>query len=207
MDIALTASGHESTNYRTYVGKYKETKVELDETTHKLEAVQNQLNQVSDELIMTKNLLAQTQGSLSDAEAENAKLTQELQGLDQLRAAEGVASVDQLQGKIKSLKDKDTRISLQLEDLKGQLRAYQAEFSNPAEGRSLIKLFRNKIRMVKNRIRYLDQEAFEARVVAQKEKDRLAALNGNNGFVVRNGQVQNPEGTKKTFAIDVKLVQ
>ena len=81
-----------------------------------------------------------------------------------------------------------------------------AEFSNLEEGRSLIVLFQNKINLVKSRMRYLKQEAFFARVAAQKEKDRLAVLNGNSGFVVRNGQAQNPNGTKKSFAIDVKIV-
>ncbi len=36
-DMALTASDHATINYRTYVGRYKETKIELDETTRKLE--------------------------------------------------------------------------------------------------------------------------------------------------------------------------
>jgi len=207
MDMALSASDRESTNYRTYVGKYKETKIELDETTRKLQVVQTQLNQVTDELTATKSMLAQTQGWLADAQAENTKLTQQLKGLDQLRAAEGVASISQLQTKIKSLKDKDSLVSLQLEDLKDQLRAYQAEFSDTDQGRSLIKLFQNKIRAVKNRIRYLNQEAYRAKIAAQKEKDRLAVMNGNSGFMVHDGLVQNPDGTKRTFAIDVKLVQ
>jgi hypothetical protein len=87
------------------------------------------------------------------------------------------------------------------------MRAFNAEFSKPDEGRSLIVLFQNKINLVKSHMRYLKQEAFFAKVAAQKEKDRLAVLNGNSGFIVRNGKVQNPDGTKKTFAIDVKMVQ
>ena len=68
-------------------------------------------------------------------------------------------------------------------------------------------LFQNKIRLVKSHMRYLKQEAFFARVAAQKEKDRLAVLNGNSGSVLRNGQLQKPDGSKKSFAIDVKIVQ
>ncbi len=206
-DLALTASDHAAGNYRTYVGKYKETKIELDETTRKLEEVNRQLDQVTAELATTKGMLSQTQGMLSQAQDENTKLKQELQGLDNLRNSENVQNLGELQDKIKALKDKDSQVSGQLADLKSQLRAFDAEFSNPEEGQSLILLFQNKISLVKSRLRYLKQEAFFTKVAAQKEKDRLAGLNGNSGFVVRNGQAQKPEGTNKSFAIDVKIVQ
>jgi hypothetical protein len=124
-----------------------------------------------------------------------------------LRNTENVQDIGELESKIKALKDRDSEVSLQIADLKTQLRAFQGDFSNTEEGRSLIVLFQNKINLVKSRMHYLKQEAFFARVAAQKEKDRLAVLNGNSGFIVRDGQVQNPDGTKKTFAIDVKIVQ
>ena len=56
-------------------------------------------------------------------------------------------------------------------------------------------------------MRHLTQEAFFARVATQKEKDRLAVLNGNSGYVLHNGQLQNPYAAKKSFAIDVKIMQ
>ena len=206
-ELALTASDAATSNYRTYVGKYKETKVELDETTRKLEAVKSQLDQVTAELATTKGMLTQTQGMLVSAQDENLKLKQQLQGLDDLRNTENVQNITELQAKIQALKDRDSQVSLQLTDLKNQLHAFEGDFSSPEEGRSLIVLFQNKINVVKSRMRYLKQEAFFARVAAQKEKDRLAILNGNSGFVLRDGRLQNPDGTKKSFAIDVKIVQ
>jgi len=206
-DLALTASDQATGNYRTYVGRYKETKIELDETTRKLEEVNRQLDQVTTELTTTKGMLSQTQGMLAQAQEENAKLKQELLGLDNMRNSQNVQNIGELEAKIETLKERDSQVSTQLVDLKNQLRAFEADFSNPAEGQSLIVLFQNKIRLVKSRMRYLKQEAFFAKVAAQKEKDRLAILNGNSGFVLRNGQVQNPNGTKKSFAIDVKIVQ
>jgi septal ring factor EnvC (AmiA/AmiB activator) len=205
-DLALTASDHATVNYRTYVGRYKETKIELDETTRKLEEVNRQLDQVTTELSTTKSMLSQTQGMLSEAQEENAKLNQELQGLNNLRNTENVNSIGELQAKIQTLKDRDSQVSLQLAQLKSQMRAFPTQFSNLDEGRSLIVLFQNKIKLVKSHMRYLKQEAFFAKVAAQKEKDRLAVLNGNSGFVVRNGQVQNLNATNKSFAIDVKIV-
>jgi len=206
-DLALIASDRATNNYRTYVGRYKETKIELDETTRKLEEVNRQLDQVTTELATTKGMLTQTQGMLVAAQEDNSKLKQELQGLDDLRNTENVQNLDELQARIKSLKDRDSQVSLQLADLKNQLRAFDAEFSSPEEGQSLIILFQSKIHLVKTRMHYLKQEAFYAKVAAQKEKDRLATLKGNSGFVLRDGHLQNPDGTKKTFAIDVKIVQ
>jgi chromosome segregation ATPase len=206
-DLALTATDRALSNYRTYVGKYKETKAQLEETTRKLEAVNLQLDQVSAELATTKGMLSQTQGMLSDAQQENIKLKQELLGLDKMRNTDNVQNIDELQAKIKSLKEKDVQVSGQLADLKEQMRAFEAQFSNVEEGKSLVVLFQNKIRLVKARMNYLSQEAFMARIKVQKEKDRLAVLNGNNGFVLRNGKLQNPNGTSKSFAIDVKIVQ
>ncbi len=206
-DMALSASDHATTNYRTYVERYKETKIELDETTRKLEAVNHQLDQVTAQLAATKGMLFQTQGMLSEAQQENAKLKQELGGLDKLSDSENVQNIGELQDKIKTLRDRDAQVSLELTQLKSQLRAFQAEFSDLNEGQSLIVLFQDKIKLVKSRMRYLKQEAFLVRVAAQKEKDRLAVLNGNSGFVLRNGQAQSPNGTKKSFAIDVKIVQ
>jgi hypothetical protein len=143
---------------------------------------------------------------LTQAQDENAKLKQDLQGLDGLRASENVQNMDELQVKIKTLKEKDAQVSVELGNLKNQLRAFEADFSNIEEGRSLITLFQNKIKLVKSRLRYLKQEAYFAKISAQKEKDRLSALNGNSGFVIRNGEAVKAS-TKKSFAIDVKIVQ
>ena len=213
-ELALTAGNDATVNYKTYVGRYKvtkvkleETKIQLDETTRKLEEVNRQLDQVTTELATTKGMLTQTQGMLVAAQEENSKLNQELQGLDQLRNMENVQNLGELQTRIRTLKDRDSQVSDQLSELKNELRAFDANFSNLSEGQSLIVLFQNKIKLVKTRMRYIKQEAFFAKVAAQKEKDRLATLNGNSGFVLRNGQAQSPIGTKKSFAIDVKIVQ
>ena len=206
-DMSLSAVGHATANYWTYVGKYKVTKVKLDETTAKLEEVNRQLDQVTAELSTTKGMLTQTQGMLAQAQDENAKLKAELQGLGTLKSSENVQNIEELKDKIKVLNERDSLVSNQLNQLKEQLRAFQADFSNISEGRALIALFRSKISLVKGRMRQLKQEAYLTRIAAQKEKDRLATLNGNSGFVVRDGQLQNPDGSKKTFAIDVKNAQ
>ena len=123
-DIALIANEHAAVNYRTYVLRYKQTKIQLDETTRKLEEVNRQLDQVTAELTATKGMLTQTQGMLVSAQEENLKLKQELQGLDDLRNSENVQNVNDLEDKIKALKDKDSQISSQLTDLKSSAEGF-----------------------------------------------------------------------------------
>ncbi|MEI7999618.1 MAG: hypothetical protein WCH62_08975 [Candidatus Omnitrophota bacterium] len=205
--LALSAGEAQSSNYRSYVRQYKDTKIQLEETTRKLEAVTLQLNEVTAQLDTTKNLLAQTQTMLAQAQSENSKLKEDLQSLDGIKADQNVHNISELEARIATLKNKNTQADTELADLKSQLRAFQADFSTMKEGRSLITLFQNRIRLVKSRMHYLEQEAYFAKVAAQKERDRIAALNGNNGFVVHNGVVQKPNGTNKTFSIDVKMVQ
>ena len=193
-------------NYRSYVKQYKDTKEQLEETTRKLEAVTAQLDQVTAELNSTKVMLSDTQTMLSQAQAENNKLKQEIQDLEALRATENVKDIPELEAKIDSLKQKNVQVNTELGNLKNELRAFEADFSNLDEGKSLISLFQNKIKLVKSRMRYLKQEAYFAKIAAQKEKDRLAALNGNSGFLVRDGQPHKASNSKG-FAIDVKIVQ
>ncbi|MBI4308768.1 MAG: hypothetical protein HY591_00400 [Candidatus Omnitrophica bacterium] len=205
-ELFASSSSHQASNYRSYVKQYKDTKEQLEETTRKLEMVQKELDQASAELATTKGMLTETQGMLAQAQAENAKLKQEVQDLEVLRGAENVKTVPELEARINSLKQKNVEVSSELTNVKNELRAFEAEFSDTREGKSLIVLFQNKIKLVKSRMRYLKQEAYFAKVAAQKEKDRVAAMNGNSGYLVRGGQ-PNKSGNAKGFAIDVKMVQ
>lgn len=204
--IALNASDHGAGNYRAYVKQYKETKIQLDETTKKLEEVNRQLDAVTAELTSTKGMLSQTQEMLAQAQAENSRLKDEIQGMDSIQKQENVNNVNELQNKISTLKKENTQVTGQLAQLKEQLRAFEADFGGIEEGKALISLFQNKIKLVKSRMNYLKQEAYFAKVAAQKEKDRIAALNGNNGFVIKNGQAHQGTVNNKSYSIDVKMV-
>ena len=206
-DVALNAGVDQANNYRSYVKQYKDTKVQLEETTRKLEAVTKQLNDVTAELDTTKSMLVQTQAMLAQAQSENGKLKEDLQNLDGLKTNENVQNLSELEARIVALKTKNVEANTELTDLKTQMRAFQADFSTMQEGRSLITLFQNKIKLVKSRMHHLAQEAYFVKVAAQKEHDRIAALNGNNGYVIHNGEIQKPKNTNKTFSIDVKMVQ
>ena len=198
-DMVLTSSSQQAANYRSYVRQYKETKIQLEETTRKLEEVNRQLDAVTAELSLTKGMLGETKTMLGQVQAENADLKKEIAALETQKE-----NVPQLEAKVTTLKEKNVQVSSELDDLKVQMRAFEADFSNMEEGKSLITLFRNKIALVKARMRYLKQEAYFAKVAAQKERDRVEVMNGNSGYLVRGGQVK---AAGKPFAIDVKIMQ
>lgn len=204
-DISSVANANQAANYRAYVKQYKETKLELDETVLKLAQVQQDLDRVSGELATAKSMLSQTEDLLASAQQENSKLKADIQELEALRTAENVNNIGELETKINSLKKKNVEVSEQLNSVKSQMRAFEADFNNMDEGKSLLTLFQNKIKLVKSRMRYLKQEAYFAKIAAQKEKDRIEALTGNSGFLVKDGAQQNGNGSKG-FAIDVKIV-
>lgn len=204
-ELSSVSNAHQAANYRAYVKQYKDTKEELDITVAKLAQVQKDLDRVSGELVQAKSMLNQTQDLLSQAQQENTKLKSDIQELEALRAQENVQNIGELETKISSLKQKNAEATDQLNAVKSQMRAFEADFNNMDEGKSLLVLFQNKIKLVKSRIRYLKQEAYFAKVAAQKEKDRISALNGNNGFIVKDGSsIKN--NASKGFAIDVKIV-
>lgn len=200
------SSSSQAGNYRSYVKQYKDTKEQLEETTRKLEAVKKQLDEVAAELATTKGLLGDTQGMLQQAQVENAKLKQEIQELEGLKSTEGIKTLPDLEQKLATLKQKNVQVTAELNNMKSEMRAFEAEFNNLDEGKSLIVLFQDKIKLVKSRMRYLKQEAYFAKMAAQKEKDRIAALNGNSGFFVKDGKAFKANNAKG-FAIDVKMVQ
>ncbi len=197
-DLALSAGSVQSANYRSYVKQYKDTKAQLEETTRKLEEVNRQLDEVTSQLSTTKGMLTETQQMLNQAQTENQKLKEDLQGIA------GSDNLKDLETNISSLKERNKQVTDQLSNLKSELRAFEGEFASVQEGLSLISLFQNKIKLVKSRLSYLKQEAYFAKIAAQKEHDRISALNGNNGFIVRNGQAHKPG--EKGYSIDVNIV-
>jgi chromosome segregation ATPase len=206
-ELALTSGVGQASNYRSYVALYKDTKQQLIETTKKLEDVTQQLNQVTAELNTTKSLLIQTQTMLAQAQSENNKLKEELQSIDGLQSEDAIQNISELEARIKTLKDRNNQATNELDDLKNQLKMFQADFSTKEEGRSLISLFQNKIKLVKGRMKALEKETYFAKIAALKERDRVALLNGNNGYIIQNGELKKPFPVNKSYSIDVKMVQ
>ncbi len=195
--LALDANVTQASNYRSYVKQYKDTKAQLEETTRKLEEVNRQLDEVNAQLTTTKGVLSETQIMLAQAQTENQLLKDEIQGLG------NVGSISELEARIAALKGKNDQVTEQLNALRRQMSAYEGEFANVTEGKSLLTLFQNKIKLIKSRMKYLNQEAYFTKIAAQKEHDRVAALNGNNGYIVKDGRLHKAD---QGFSVDVKLM-
>ena len=205
-DMALQAAYQQTQNYNTYVAKYTVTKTELDITTEKLAQVTLALDQVTAEFNSAKTLLAETQGLLNEAQAENTKLKDTLNTLE----AAGVQipqteKTEALGGVITSLKEENTKYSQQIDSLKNELKAFEIQLSNMKEGKELLALYRLKIKEIKTKMGALKHEAYYAKIASQKERDHLESMAGNLGYIIKEGKSLASE--KKTFGIDVKIVQ
>ena len=205
-NLVFQSSQQQAQNYRTYVGRYTVTKHQLDITTQKLEQVNLALDQVTHELNATKAMLSETQVLLNEAQAENAKLKEELNIIDSTGAAlPGTQKAEALSGVINSLKEENVRYGQQIDSLKNELKAFEIQLANVQEGKELLTLYRTKIKEIKANMASLNREAYNVKVSAQKERDRLETLAGNLGYLVKEGKELGVE--KKSFAIDVKIVQ
>ena len=124
--------------------------------------------------------------------------------LQKLYAAKGSQSMDK---NLEELKRQNENYSQELTKLKSEMDNYQSQMNSVQDGQSLIDEFKAKIKSVRAKMRALKREAYLARVSAQDERDRSAAVLGNNGYVIKDGQVRTASKVEeKSYTIDVKLV-
>ena len=140
------------------------------------------------ELTSTKAILAETQALLAKSQADNANLQALVQELNQ--------KTEQFQVKMAELEQKNTELNGQLNVIQERLRLLEGDVRNMDEGRSVIKMYKQNLRKVKLKIVEFKREASYAKIAAQKEKDRIESLIGNNGFLVKNGKAyQRPDSS------------
>lgn len=204
-EMSLNDQGKQSENYRYYVKEYTTVKQQLDETQTRLSKMTMELELVSKELASTKTMLSETEVLLAQTQQENKMLKGDPQAVANMHKLFG----DQANaaGKnLDNLKKQNQNYDTELSKLKGDLENFQANAGDLKQGASLIKDLRDKIRVVKNKMRSLRKDAAQAREAAQVERDRQLLLLGNNGFVTKNGELQLGEKAKKSVDIDVKFV-
>lgn len=132
------------------------------------------------ELATTKSVLADTQALLAKAQAENVNLSALVEELNQKNA--------EFQGRMADLEQKNTDLNGQLTVIRDRLRLLEGDVRNMEEGRSVIQIYKQNLRKVKLKINEFKQEAHFAKVAAQKERDRIETMLGNNGFMVKDGK-------------------
>ncbi|MBF0593817.1 MAG: hypothetical protein HQL22_02485 [Candidatus Omnitrophica bacterium] len=189
----------QSSNFRYYVNEYKETKVELDEANQKLVDLTQELEQANNDLTLTRS-------ELSSVQQVNDQLKSSITVLERYksRAAQKGEALEEMIG---SFKKKNRELDSALQGVRKELTVFQPEINDANEGRSKVQIFKQHIRMVKQNMRILRQKAYEVHVAAQKEHDRLEALYGNGGFMVKDGQSKavTTYGQKR-IDIDVKFI-
>ncbi len=184
---------------RNYANLYQET--------------QQMLASVREELDTTRTVLKETEALLVEAKDKNTELQNQLAALaaQEVRVSEGH---NELEKEIALLHDKNAEFADQLSQLKSQMRAFEGDIRNIEEGKAVMALFKNRLKLVKTKIHYLKREAYYARQAAQKERDRILFLQGNQGYIVKNTESplkpveQKASGEdKKQVEIDVSFIE
>ena len=211
-DLSLNANVRQAENYRQYVKKYSDTRAELTETQTRLSKMTLELELVSKELESTKSVLTDTQNMLAQAQEENKVLTGDPAAAARLQKLRATNTSNEAVAKnLEDLQKKNESYSGELAQLRNDMNNYQSNVADLDEGRNIIKEFKMKINAVKQKMNGLRREARLAKITAQEERDRQMAVLGNNGFLVKDGQVklanQPPqENGQKAVDIDVQFV-
>lgn len=204
-DMALNSNVKQAENYRYYVKEYTTTKDQLDETQTRLSKMTMELELVSKELASTKNMLSETEALLAQAQQENKILKGDPQAMANMQKLLGNQTIASTKN-IDTLKKQNENYDKELEKLKGDLSGYQSNVADIKQGKSLLADLKDKIREVKEKMRQIKKEAALTREAAQKERDRQLTLLGNNGYIVKDGELVSTDKGKKTVDIDVKFV-
>ncbi|MBF0123126.1 MAG: hypothetical protein HQL21_06955 [Candidatus Omnitrophica bacterium] len=182
-------------NVRHYAHEYKVTKVSLDEANQKIVVMTKELELANAELTSTRNELSSLQQMNDELKADIAVLerykTKE-QGLEKL---------------IRVFKKKNRELDSVLQVTRKELATFQPDINDLKEGQNKIKLFKNQIHLVKKNMGIWKENALQARIAAQKERDRVEAVYGNGGFLVKDGEDKSvTKFREKAVKIDVKFL-
>ncbi len=189
----------QSQNYRHYVNEYKVTKVALNEANQKLEILTQELEQANSDLTMTRS-------ELSSIQQLNDQLKASISVLERYknRAAQKGEALESMIG---AFKMRNKAMDAELQGVRKELSVFQPDINDVNEGRSKVQIFKKHIYMVKQNMKVLHQQAAEVRAAAQREHDRLEAVYGNGGFMVKDGQNKAVTNYgQKRIDIDVKFI-
>jgi chromosome segregation ATPase len=185
----------QSKNFRFYVQEYKETKVELDVAKDKIVTLTAELEAANAELLNTRQELSTLQGL-------NDELKGTISSLENYKA-KAMAKGEALENMIVAFKKKNKQLDADLQSVRKELATFQPDISDSKEGRAKIQLFKNHIVMVKKNMNVLKQQALTVKIEAQKQRDRLEMLYGNNGYMVKDGQDQSLK--RQAAKVDIKV--
>ena len=178
--------------------------IELSQKYFQLyQAGQIALSQASREINTLDDLLSHTEWLLADARKENVQLQEKMELLTSVYVLQLAQNKEELEKKITALQTENIQFSNELMELRGQLRAFNGEIIDQEEGEAVIALYRDRLKLVKKRMKYFRKKAHLAKIEAQKEIDRIKLIRGNNGYVVKDGQSYQPGLFPKDIEINV----
>jgi chromosome segregation ATPase len=162
------------------VQEYKTTKIALDETNQKLALVSQELEAANADLMGTK-------AELTSLQKVNDQMKVDIAVLERYKA-KAMEHGEALETMINTFKKKNRALDMELQTVRKELSQFQPDINDLNEGRTKIQRFKDHIRMVKLNMHGIKVRAYEAKVEAQKERDRLEAVYGNAGFLVKDGE-------------------
>jgi len=144
------------------------------------------------ELSSTKNLLVEAEQLLAAAQAEKVEL-QALVDSSQMQVAQMTAEKAEFNTAMAQLNESNAAHNVQISSLKERLSVLEVNIQSMDEGKSLITLYRDKMRTVRTQMKGLKKEAHYAKIAAQSERDRVESMFGNNGYFVKDGKAFEPK--------------
>lgn len=135
--------------------------------------------QYAGQLGLMQENLDRTETFLKDIKAENMKLKEKIKLLDQL---------NDMQQELGRLRNENQEIQEQMLRVSAQDQSGFA-FKTIEKGKSLIRDLRKKLRGVRERIHFIKKENAKKKIAAQEEVDRNESLLGNNGYLIKDGQL------------------
>ncbi len=192
------AANEQAKNFRHYVQEYRVTKIALDESNQKVSALTLELQAANAELSLTRGELASLQGL-------NDQLKESIKALETYKA-KASAKGEALETMIQAFKNKNRQLDKDLQMVRKELSSFQPDIADTKEGREKVLRFKNQIRLVKKNMGVLKQQVQEMKIAAQKERDRLEMLYGNNGYMVKDGKNQSlkRQGAKVDIKVEFK---
>ncbi|MBF0386534.1 MAG: hypothetical protein HQL20_01600 [Candidatus Omnitrophica bacterium] len=189
----------QSQNYRYMTNEYKVTKVALDDANQRLVDLTKELEEANNDLTLTRS-------ELSSVQQVNDQLKTSITALERYKAR-AAQKGEGLETMIAVFKKKSKKMDLELQGVRKELAVFQPDISDENEGRAKVQVFKQHIRMVKKNIGVLRRVAYEVHVAAQKEHDRLEAVYGNGGYMVKDGQDKSVTTYGQTrMNLDVKFI-
>jgi hypothetical protein len=193
--------------YHVTEDKLTSVTAELDVTKKLYEESQLQLSSVNKELEMTKNILAQTEAMLTSAKTNNSQLKDEVQSTRDLNEKQLAQMKVTLTKTIATLEQNNNQLGQEVRDLRDKLDFLAGNVKNETEARHLLALYSNRIRTVKGKIGGFKRLAMKAKTQALKERDRIRTSLGNNGYLVRNGEIVKVDADKYNAATAAILTE